>query len=36
VVEDGVAELRYWKNGLLPAETRDEPQPGTASLPIPA
>jgi UDP-2,3-diacylglucosamine pyrophosphatase LpxH len=36
VVEDGVAELRYWKNGLLAAETREEPQPGTASLPIPA
>src|SRR5229473_2734484 len=35
VVEDGVAELRYWKNGM--AEAREEQQPPQpAPLPIPA
>jgi UDP-2,3-diacylglucosamine pyrophosphatase LpxH len=36
-VEDGVAHLRFWKNGAVPAEARDEregPQP--APVPIPA
>jgi UDP-2,3-diacylglucosamine pyrophosphatase LpxH len=37
VVEDGVAELRYWKDGPVPAEARDQQQPPQpASLPIPA
>jgi len=35
VVEDGVAELRYWKNGM--AEARQEQRrPHRAPLPIPA
>jgi UDP-2,3-diacylglucosamine pyrophosphatase LpxH len=37
VVEDGVAELRYWKNGAVAAGAREEQQsPQTAALPIPA
>jgi UDP-2,3-diacylglucosamine pyrophosphatase LpxH len=37
VVEEGVAELRYWKNGAAAAEAREEqPSPQPAPLPIPA
>jgi len=36
VIEEGVAQLRYWKNGPVPAEGRDEPQPTPGPLPIPA
>ena len=35
VIEEGVAELRYWKNGAVPAESRDEPQPTPAPAPLP-
>jgi len=35
VIEEGLAELRYWKNGPLPAEP-EAPHPGPAPLPIPA
>jgi hypothetical protein len=36
VIEDGVAELRYWKNGAAAVETREEPQPvQPAAVPIP-
>lgn len=37
VVEDGVAELRYWKDGPVPAEVRDEQERAQpAPVPIPA
>ncbi|HKC61744.1 MAG TPA: hypothetical protein VKB92_16770 [Myxococcales bacterium] len=37
VVEDGVAELRYWKDGPVPSQAREERQkPQPAPLPIPA
>ena len=37
VVEDGVAELRYWKDGPVPAEARGEPEePQASPLPVPA
>ena len=36
VVEDGVAELRYWKDGSVPVRAREEPQPDPAGVPVPA
>jgi len=37
VVEDGVAELRYWQNGAVAAERREQQQPARpVPLPIPA
>jgi len=36
VVEDGVAELRYWKNGPLAVQPSEEPQPEGVPVPVPA